>query len=234
MAIAYRSSGTLAAGAVAPVNPRTDSDLVISLPSGHAAGDLLLMDVSQGVTTTLPVPSGWTLAIGHSWTGTGTRYSALMWKWDGGSESNPTVVYTAGLTGGCWGVIHAFSGVGVKANPFNITPAVATGSGTSKVGAAMTSVTIANCMPVWFFQNGDNGIFGAATSPAVAMVTGASYDTNVGIDTSFGAVYKPVQAIGSSGTGTIACASGEIHSCIGVMLDPTVVATGPTRLFQPF
>lgn len=230
MAIAFRSSGTFSAGAVDP----SPQNLTVSLPTGHASGDLLLMHISQGVTTAMSAPAGWTLASGSaSWTGTGTRWTGLMWKWDGGSESNPAVSYTAGATGGCWGVISAFSGVGVKANPFNITPASGAASGTTKTGAAMTS-TVANCMPVWFFQNGDNGVFNAATSPAVAMYNGASYDSVVGIDTSMAAIYKPPIATGTSGTGVIACASGEVGFYIGVMLDPTVVTTGPTRLFQPF
>lgn len=229
MAITFRSSGAFSTGV--PVSPATTVNYTVSLPTGHALDDLLLMHVSRGDSTAVSAPTGWTLAAGSaSWTGTGTRWTGLMWKWREASESAPTVVAP---TNGGWAVISAFSGVGVKANPFNITPAGGASNGVTKTGAAMTS-TVANCMPVWFFQNGDNGVFNAATSPAVAMYNGATYDTTVGIDTSMAAIYKAPQAIGSSGTGSIACASGENGYHIRVLLDPTIVATAPARLFQPF
>lgn len=156
-----------------------------------------------------------------------------MWKWDSGSESAPS--FTGGTTtNGMWGVLSAFSGVGVKADPFNITPAGGASNGTAKTGAAMTSTAVADCMPVWFFQNGDNGVFNAPTSPAVAMYNGASYDTVVGIDTSFAGIYKPtIAASTSSGTGVIACASGENGYHIRVLLDPTVTASARGQFF-PF
>lgn len=225
MAIAFRSCSALTTSTSGTITP--------TLPTGHAAGDLLLMHISHGTSTALSAPSGWTLAPGAaSWTGTGTRWTGLMWKWDSGSESNPS--FTGGTTtNGMWGVLSAFSGVGVKADPFNITPAGGASNGTAKTGAAMTS-TVAGCMPVWFFQNGDNGVFNAATSPAVAMYNTSLYDTTVGIDTSMAGIYKPPIAVGSSGTGVIACASGENGYHIRVLLDPTVVVTAPTRLFLPF
>lgn len=225
MAIAFRSSGAFSANVSTSVS--------VALPTGHAQDDLLLMHISRGDSTAFTAPSGWTLAAGSgSWTGTGTRWTGLMWKWDSGSESAPSITAPAN---GAWAVISAFSGVGVKASPFNITPVGGAANGVTKTGAAMTSTTITGCMPVWFFQNGDNGVFNAATSPAVAMYNGASYDSVVGIDTSMAAIYKAPQAIGSSGTGSIACASGENGYYLGVMLDPTVVATGPPKqLFRPF
>lgn len=220
MAIAFRSTSALATS--------TSGTLTPALPSGHASGDLLLMHVAHGSATAMSAPSGWTLATSIAIGGTHTIH--LMWKWDGGSESAPN--FTGTTTNGMWGALSAFSGVGVKANPFNTTPAAATGSGTSMAGATMTS-TVDGCMAAWFFTQNDNGVQGAATG-ATVMYNGSGYDSVVGLDSSQGACYLLKTTAGATGGITMASASGTANGCIGVLLDPTVVATAPTRLFLPF
>lgn len=230
MAIALRAVSALVTSATTPTPVGTGGQLTPALPTGHVAGDLLLMHVAHASASAMSAPSGWALAANVTIGGTHTMH--LMWKWDGGSESIPTFT---GSTTGMWGALSAWSGVGVKADPFNIAPATATGSGISMTGASMTS-TVANCVAIWFFTQSDNGVQGAASGQTGITVAynGAGYDSTTGIDSSQGACYLTKTTAGATGAIAMASASGTGNGCIRVMLDPTVVASGPTRLFTQF
>jgi hypothetical protein len=90
MAIAFRSAGTAVAHDVGTGNP-----VSVPTPAGFAAGDFLLMVLTQDSNTLETAPAGWTLA-GRFAAGTSGYYAApataVYWKAASGSEGSSVAV----------------------------------------------------------------------------------------------------------------------------------------------
>jgi hypothetical protein len=100
MTIAFRAVGTTSKVASGNMTP--------GLPAGHALGDLLVLVTNQQDNVSCSV-TGWTNIPGGTGNN-GTNNRTEMWaKFDGGSESAPTVTHAAGGVSNA--IIMAFSGV---------------------------------------------------------------------------------------------------------------------------
>lgn len=234
MAIGFGSVSVMAASVTGQAG--TPGQITPTLPTSTAAGDLLIMNLSNGTTTALAAPAGWTLATSVV---CGTARQHLMWKFAAGGESDPT--FTGGsAANGMWGVLSRWTGVPQRADPFDIDPigAASAWTGGANAGATMTT-TINGAYAVWMWALNDNGTsstaVGTGASVAYSGGSGSGYDSNFGVDCNMACAYKPMAAAGATGAVNMTQASGATCTCIRFALDPTPLpATGPTRLFRPF
>ena len=105
MAVSFVAAGTAATG--------SQDDLTPALPTGHALNDvLILVAVQWGTTTPGMVTGGWTsFASGIADSTTDNVAFNVLYKMDGGSETAPTVDFTADLNFTTIAQIAAFRGV---------------------------------------------------------------------------------------------------------------------------
>lgn len=92
-----------AAGTIAYAN---SGDLALTLPT-HSQFDVLIAHIIQGANVAPTMPAGWTKKYDFA-NGTACRY-CCFWKYDNGSESNPTVTRAGGDAIAGW--IESYSGV---------------------------------------------------------------------------------------------------------------------------
>ncbi|MFA7264903.1 MAG: hypothetical protein WC054_01085 [Candidatus Nanopelagicales bacterium] len=144
----------------------------------------------------------------------------MFWKFAASGQTSPAVTTN---TAGGWGILSAFSGVPVRANPFEVAPSATNGSGVTMTGAAMT-ITDPGSMAVWLWSQFDNGVNSTVTNSATIMYGGSNYDSIVGNDASHGAACKVIGSAGSTGTTNMTSASGAVWANMRFALDPTPVA----------
>lgn len=211
VAIAFGSNSALVTSTAGSVTP--------SLPSGTAAGDLLLMHVAHGGTATMSAPSGWALATSVQISTTHRVH--VFWRFAESGESAPTFTSSV-TTNGMWGVLSRWTGVPVSADPFNSggTPSGATATSSSMAGASMTP-TVAGCMAVWFWTQGDNNTTSSVNNSATVAYNGSSYSSIVGIDSCKGAAYKLMATATSTGATTMTSSGSTAYGAISLLLDPT-------------
>jgi hypothetical protein len=100
--------------------------LTVTLPTGHAQGDLLIIGVSLDGSRTMTAPTDWTLLANP--TNSAQARHAVWWKIRGSSESNPSITwvtttelgtwYSIAITVGTWsGVPEIATAYGATANP---------------------------------------------------------------------------------------------------------------------
>ena len=201
-----------------------------SLPTGTTQNDFLVAHVAHGATTAISTPAGWNAGIDLTFSGYRMYF---FWKFAGASESSPTF----GVSDlGNFGVISRYTGVPVRADPFNVNPAAATATfSTPNMQGAAIVPTLTATMCVWLWTTNDNSTTGAAGGGATAAYSGAAYDwASTGADASMFSAYKSQATATTTNTITIAASSGSATGCIRFALDPTPVAATNTRLFQPF
>ena len=198
MAIGLRGVGALAT--------TTTNSLTITLPSGGSApqsGDLIILHLGAGQDSPAPAYSsgltgyaqrGSTLFLDY---GPGGITQWIYWKIAGASESNPSVTINDG-SDGLWGYAVVFSGVS-SASPFDLA-AVSQGTNTSSATFTPPNVTTQtpNAWVVSFAQTSDDNTIGmSVTQSFTNIASGASYETTVGLDASFGCAYKAIASPGS-------------------------------------
>ena len=101
--------------------------LSISLPSGVAEDDCVVIIASSEASSTLSTPTGYTQLVSEmvadSFSGTDLCRMYVWWKVAGGSESNPTTASNSNTADKRF-IVHRFSGTSTTA------PIVSLGSGT--------------------------------------------------------------------------------------------------------
>ena len=131
------------------------SSVTVTLPTGHAAGDLLIIGVSRDGTGSFSSLSGWTAVTPQS---NGGSILALWYKTRGTSESNPSVSWTTGVESGTW-----FS-IAITAGTWSGTPEFigTTGSNTSPNPPSF-SPSWGYGQTLWLALNGWDGAFTSTT-----------------------------------------------------------------------
>lgn len=109
--------------------------LTVTLPSGHSAGDLLIIGVSLDGSRAMSAPSGWTLLANP--TNTSSNRHAVWYKTRGATESNPTISWSVTSELGTW---------------YSIAITTGTWSGTPEIATAYSSSSTPNAptlTPSW-------------------------------------------------------------------------------------
>lgn len=232
MAIAFRSKGAWVAGT---------TSISMTMPTTHAAGDLLLMFIHtcNNAITTAPA-NGWAL-LSPSPVSTGTANTALgvrltvYWKIAASaSEAAQTVAVTSGTATN--GITMAFSGVN-NTTPFDLTPvsSVAAASTANISCPTLTTATdgawIVNAIAL------DNDLASTTSLTAIANASlvsptsrhhqTVSTSTGGGISVITGT--KTTAGLISATTGTIAAAA---RAYLTIALRPIDMRSGTTSISQ--
>jgi len=135
----WRAAGAFAHGLTSAVS--------VSLPTGHAANDILLLFTeTSGLTPT--VPGGWVEVTNSNQvtTTTITRMNCF-WKRDGGAETDPISVTAESNHVGA--IIHAFTGCETSGNPWNITAGSIDDTLDNSLSIATMNTTVNDCLIVY-------------------------------------------------------------------------------------
>ena len=226
MAIALRSKGAWFAGT---------TSVSATMPTTHAAGDLLLMFIHtcNNAITTAP-GNGWAL-LSPSPVSTGTADTALgvrltvYWKI---AASSSEAAQTVSVTGGTAtnGITAAFSGVDVT-TPFDLTPvsAVAATSTADISCPTLTTATnvamIVNAVALDNDTNSTSLVSSAANSSLASITIGHQQTVNTGTGGGVAFLYGIKTAAGliSATTATVAAAA---RAYLTIALRPIKMATG--------
>jgi hypothetical protein len=198
MAITFVATGAAASGLNA-ISP--------ALPSGLAAGDLMLLFV-QTSNQTPTTPTNWNV-VGAGLVGSGTAAAAgsvgliVYWKVAASGESAPSV--PTGLNH-LIGFISAYRGVN-GTSPINISSGTTATSSTAVSIAAVTT-TVTNCMVVGVSANSvdSNTVQITAFTSTASALTSFATDTTTSTNT-------------TSGTG------GGVQACHGLLAAATTTNT---------
>jgi len=210
MAIAFRSKGAWVAGT---------TSISMTMPTTHAAGDLLLMFIhtcNNAVTT--PPGNGWQL-LSPSPVSTGSANTALgvrltvYWKI---AQSSSEAAQTVAVTGGTAtnGITVAYSGVD-NTTPFDLTPvsAVAAASTANLSFPTLTTVTNGAMIVNAVALDNDGNSSSLVTSPVNASLEsanlrhGQTVSTSTGGGISFIDGIKTTVGLISATTATVAAAA---------------------------
>jgi len=166
------------------------------VPSGAAAGDLLIMTVTAGASPTLSVP-GWTQLFQVNPAGNLT--SAIYWRISNGSD--PSTVTQSGSCNSLIAQIGYFTGVDT-ANPFETAPL---GPGnysyqnSNMVTSGTQSTTLANEMVVFTAHSSDRDSFGNLPG----YTQGYESRTGAGNNAAVALYYATQASLGSYGPYTV-------------------------------
>lgn len=138
MTAAFRSAGAIAASAA------TSGNLAPALPAGHVANDILVLNAwvynTGGSPPSITTPTGYTLLQTNS---SGNFLHKVFWKRDNGSESAPSVPFTAGgttTTECAVAILSAFSAAITTGDPTEgVSGAIVTTPAASITGRAITT-----------------------------------------------------------------------------------------------
>jgi uncharacterized repeat protein (TIGR02543 family) len=121
--------------------------LTVTLPTGHASGDLLIIGVSLDGSRAMTAPTGWTLLADP--TNTTANRHAVWYKTRGATESNPAITWLTTTEIGTW------YSVAITTGTWSGTPEVATayGSSTTPNPPALTP-TWGYAKTLWLALNG--------------------------------------------------------------------------------
>lgn len=150
----FRAASTIVASSA------TSGSLSPALPTGHAANDILIINVwvynTGGSAPTISTPTGYTLLRQQSTT---TFLQKVFWKRDSGSESAPSISFTAGgttTTECAIAVMAAFQNAVTGSTPYEGDNGVIdAATGTSRAGASVTTTGAAR-LGVHCFGFSDN------------------------------------------------------------------------------
>lgn len=122
-------------------------EVTITLPTGHAAGDLLIIGLSLDGSRTVSAPSGWELLANP--TNSSANRFPIWYKVRGSSESNPTLTW---LTTGELGTWFA---IAITAETYMGTPEIATvyGNNTNPNAPSLTP-SWGSAETLWFAFHG--------------------------------------------------------------------------------
>lgn len=170
--ILFRAAGAQAASNASPQSP--------ALPTGHAAGDTLLLFCSQAsaAAVTFTPPAGWT-SIGRNSDATRAMTIEVFAKIDNGAESAPSVATSAATAGwtaqiGAW--YNVDDGVIVDATAVSSNAAAAA----TFQPTGITTLTNYAWVISYVCSKDDNALNYNTQNGYTDRMSGANYDTTVG------------------------------------------------------
>lgn len=186
------------AGAQAAVTTTSQS---VALPASIRAGDLLLAIVmSRRLTApTWTFPGGWAnrASVFSSLPGTGDNTLETWWKIAEASESDPTIQISDG-TNGWSGQIAAYRGVDLGA-PWDVAAnAEGESGGAGQLTPGGVTTLTPNALAISVVGSIGTNAFTIQTAQGfTARMSGAAYDTTVGVDHTIGLADAEVVAPGA-------------------------------------
>ncbi|HUZ15830.1 MAG TPA: invasin domain 3-containing protein [Gaiellaceae bacterium] len=233
-AIAQRGTAT-----TANANATT---LTINVPTGVAAGDVMIAEITDrgGTTTTFPSLSGWTnVTTPVDFEGGGAHHRvALLYKIAGSSEPSSYTFSLGATNANAAGAIVAFSGVDTSgATPFDVTPGSYTTCSTgctTAVSASAITTNDPNAAVVMFaasFENLTTSSYSTTSPGALTQMYGTLADKSG--NGTVGAAWATKATAGSTGTGTATLSSAKDWAAILIALKPAVVADATQSTLTP-
>ncbi|MDQ1703278.1 MAG: trimeric autotransporter adhesin, partial [Frankiaceae bacterium] len=208
---------------------KTGSPLAITMPTGVAAGNLLLASVSlRDATATLTPPAGWTLLTSIPTSGATSKQlvytrvaaagepASYSWSWTGGAGASDSS-----------GVILAYSGIWSGAGSNVDTSTTATANATTTASTAAGTAAFTQDMILAFYGTAGSSAFTApAGMTALATITSTS---GAPTSRSSSGSFQVIQAA----SGAIAAKSSTITSAdntaVMVAIRPAAAAASATN-----
>jgi len=203
-----------------------NTDLIVTLPSGIQAGDILIANVMNTDNSVAVTPSGWTVIHQVLTGGSGTYCYASYWRRATSAESGTvTFAAVAAWAGLFMGIIHRFTGCIETGTPYESVLAVPTGTpttGTTKV-ITPTAPTGADRLGI---------VLGICEDDTVTSIAGTGWtqqyllQTTDGTDGAMTMATKNLSSGDSVGTVTLTMnISSDYASVVSMMLLPAAVVT---------
>lgn len=214
---AYANAGTAASGS---------GTLSPGIPSSTSSGDILLMWVGNGYTSTtdatLTDAQGFAAVTGggiNSGDYSGVRHhGTLFWKRATGSDSAPTVADNGESN---YARIYRFTGCIGTGNPWNVVSTTGDNSGDSSISLTGMTTTANNTLVVHFVgcYTNSSATVGSWTNSNLSSLTeqdDAHYNT--GTDESMAMATGTLATAGSTGATTATWSTGTLWAWSGLMI----------------
>lgn len=210
--------GTAAAGT---------GDVVPTLPTGHTADDVNFMIVSQSAVNDFGAftPSGWTL-VAQTEVGANAATDAcasLYWRREVGGDSDPTAPDTGNHT---HARIIGIRGCPTSGDPWSLTPAASTDSGTGTSVSITGQTTVDNdCLILYFVSTGvdqdsTTEVSGWANGNLANVTERMDNWNSAGNGSGFSCMSGELATAGATGTATATLVNGANKVHFVVCLKP--------------
>jgi len=227
-------SGQIAQRGTATTNTSTNTSVIVNVPTGVTAGDLMIADLASYANGTGAAScSGWTLISSGQLGGSSRRYGTLLYRIATATEP-ASYTFTTAAASSFVGSIIAFSGVNTI-SPFDATNNTLSVSGstsaTSLTGITQITTVTTNTVVLLFGMSSGGTTtastnFGSYTATSPATLTEVADRGAIGGTTAaVGVAWAKKTSAGATGTGSLPTV---ISSGIGGQL----VALKPQKQFK--
>jgi hypothetical protein len=209
--VAYASQQTASLGS-------NGTSLVINVPSGTAAGDLLLATISTDGSTSFSTPTGWTL-LNQDSNGTDITLAVFYRVADGTEPTNYTFNWTGSEQAA--GAILRYTGVDTT-TPIDVWDAA--NSNDNAPTAPSVNTTVADTMVVRIYGADDDDLAGSPYPPGHTGRLNIRSNTGWNNTCSLGVADVAQAAAGATGTAAFAMSASEQWRAMTLALRPAVAA----------
>jgi len=193
--------------------------LTVTLPTGHAAGDLLIIGVSLNGSRTMSAPAGWTLLANP--TNTTENRHAVWYKTRGASESNPAITWVTTTEIGTWYSIAITTGT------WSGTPAIATAYGSSTTpNPPSLAPTWGYAKTLWLALNGWD--YNRTSTTVPTNYTLMTYQAGSSTVSAGHRTFQRSVEVATEDPGTITLSASDTWYAHTVAVKPAIAATTST------